>query len=84
MHVGPAPTRPMVPSQAPGTAVVRETREDQRGASQGTPLFSFGVATEELNRHWYGPGTGQVRPDLQRHVKRTASKRMAATHLRLV
>jgi hypothetical protein len=54
-------------------ALVRLWRE-KRGEVEpedlsGNLIVQLGVATEDLNRRWYGHTTGQVITDVQRHAK---------------
>ena len=41
--------------------------------------MQLGLATEALNRRWYEANTGQVVTDVQRHVRHSALRWMAAT-----
>ena len=45
----------------------------------GNLIVQLGLATEDLNRHWYEPNTGQVITDVQRRVRHPALRWMAAT-----
>jgi predicted phage-related endonuclease len=45
----------------------------------GNLVVQFGLATEELNRHWYEASTGQVIIDVQKRVRHPALRWMAAT-----
>jgi predicted phage-related endonuclease len=45
----------------------------------GNLIVQFGLATEDLNRHWYEANTGQVIADVQRQVRHPALRWMAAT-----
>ena len=42
-------------------------------------IVQLGLATEDLNRHWYEANTGQVIADVQRQVRHPALRWMAAT-----
>lgn len=42
-------------------------------------IVQLGVATENLNRHWYELNTGQVITDIQKHVKHPTIRWLAAT-----
>ena len=42
-------------------------------------IVQLGLATEDLNRHWYEANTGQVITDIQKHVRHPALHWMAAT-----
>ena len=64
-------------------ALVRLWRE-KRGEAEpedlsGNLIVQLGLATEDLNRHWYEANTGQVITDVQRRVFHPALKWMAAT-----
>jgi predicted phage-related endonuclease len=65
------------------TALVRLWRE-KRGEVEpadlsGNLIVHLGLATEELNRHWYEANTGRVVTDIQKRVFHPALKWMAAT-----
>jgi predicted phage-related endonuclease len=45
----------------------------------GNLIVQLGVATEDLNRHWYQANTGQVLTDVQRQIRHPALRWMAAT-----
>jgi len=45
----------------------------------GNLIVQLGVVTEELNRRWYELNTGQVITDIQRRIRHTATRWMAAT-----
>jgi predicted phage-related endonuclease len=45
----------------------------------GNLIVQLGVATEELNRHWYQANSGQVLTDVQRRIRHPALRWMAAT-----
>jgi predicted phage-related endonuclease len=45
----------------------------------GNLIVQLGVATEELNRHWYQVNAGQVLTDVQRQIRHPALRWMAAT-----
>jgi predicted phage-related endonuclease len=45
----------------------------------GNLIVQLGVATEELNRHWYEANTGQVVTDIQKHARHPGLRWMAAT-----
>jgi predicted phage-related endonuclease len=64
-------------------ALVRLWRE-KRGEAEpadlsGNLIVQLGLATEDLNRHWYEANTGQVITNIQRRVFHPALKWMAAT-----
>ncbi len=64
-------------------ALVRLWRE-KRGEVEpedlsGNLIVQLGLATEELNRHWYEANTGQVLTNIQKRVFHPALKWMAAT-----
>ena len=64
-------------------ALVRLWRE-KRGEAEpedlsGNLIVQLGLATEDLNRHWYEANTGQVITDVQKRVFHPALKWMAAT-----
>ena len=42
-------------------------------------IVQLGVATEDLNRHWYEANSGQAITDVQRHVRHPVLRWMAAT-----
>jgi predicted phage-related endonuclease len=45
----------------------------------GNLVVQLGVATEDLNRHWYESNTGQVLTNIQRQIRHPALRWMAAT-----
>jgi predicted phage-related endonuclease len=45
----------------------------------GYLIAQLGVATEDLNRRWYEANSGQVITDIQRRVRHSALRWMAAT-----
>src|SRR5271169_1131539 len=45
----------------------------------GNLIVQLGLATEELNRHWYEANTGQVITDVQKQVRHPTLRWMAAT-----
>ena len=45
----------------------------------GNLVVQLGIATEELNRHWYQANSGQVLTDVQRQIRHPALRWMAAT-----
>ena len=45
----------------------------------GNLIVQLGVATEELNRHWFERNTGQAVKDVQRHLQHPVLRWMAAT-----
>ena len=45
----------------------------------GNLVVQLGVATEDLNRHWYETNTGQVLTDIQRQIRHPVIRWMAAT-----
>jgi len=45
----------------------------------GNLVVQLGVATEDLNRHWYQVNSGQVLTDVQRQIRHPALRWMAAT-----
>jgi len=45
----------------------------------GNLIVQLGLATEELNRRWYGANTGRVITDIQKQVRHPALRWMAAT-----
>jgi len=45
----------------------------------GNLVVQLGVATEELNRHWYQANSGQVLTDVQRQIRHPVLRWMAAT-----
>jgi predicted phage-related endonuclease len=58
----------------------REKRGEVEPENLSTNLIvQLGVATEELNRHWYEANAGQVLTDFQRHVRHPTLRWMAAT-----
>jgi len=64
-------------------ALVRLWRE-KRGEIEpedlsGNLIVQLGVATEELNRHWFERNTGQAVKDVQRHLQHPVLRWMAAT-----
>ena|SRR6516164_4163248 len=64
-------------------ALVRLWRE-KRGETEpqdlsGNLVVQLGVATEDLNRHWYETNTGQVLTDIQRQIRHPVIRWMAAT-----
>ena len=64
-------------------ALLRLWRE-KRGEAEpedlsGNLIVQLGRATEDLNRRWYEVNTGQVIGDVQRRVRHTALRWMAAT-----
>jgi predicted phage-related endonuclease len=64
-------------------ALVRLWRE-KRGEVEpedlsGNMVVQLGIATEDLNRHWYEANTQQVLIDIQRHVRHPVLRWMAAT-----
>jgi predicted phage-related endonuclease len=64
-------------------ALVRLWRE-KRGESEpedlsGNLIVQLGVATEELNRHWFERNTGQAVKDVQRRIRHPVLRWMGAT-----
>jgi predicted phage-related endonuclease len=64
-------------------ALIRLWRE-KRGEIEpedlsGNLVVQLGLATEDLNRHWYETNTGQVITDIQKNVRHPALRWMAAT-----
>jgi predicted phage-related endonuclease len=64
-------------------ALIRLWRE-KRGEVEpedlsGNLIVQLGLATEELNRHWYETNTGQVLTNVQQQVRHPALRWMAAT-----
>jgi len=64
-------------------ALIRLWRE-KRGEVEpedlsGNLIVQLGLATEDLNRHWYEANTGQVITDIQKQVRHPALCWMAAT-----
>jgi putative phage-type endonuclease len=64
-------------------ALVRLWRE-KRGEAEpedlsGNLIVQLGVATEDLNRHWYERNTGRQVRDVQRRIRHSAIPWMAAT-----
>jgi predicted phage-related endonuclease len=64
-------------------ALIRLWRE-KRGEVEpedlsGNLVVQLGVATEDLNRHWYESNTGQVLTNIQRQIRHPALRWMAAT-----
>ena len=64
-------------------ALLRLWRE-KRGEAEpqdlsGNLIVQLGLVTEDLNRRWYEPNTGQVITDIQRRVRHPAVRWMAAT-----
>src|SRR5262252_4004555 len=58
----------------------REKRgEVEREDLSGNLVVQLGVATEDLNRHWYQANTGQRLTDIQRQIRHPALRWMAAT-----
>jgi predicted phage-related endonuclease len=58
----------------------REKRGEVEPADlSGNLIVQLGLATEELNRHWYEASTGEVVVDIQKRVFHPALKWMAAT-----
>jgi predicted phage-related endonuclease len=58
----------------------REKRGEVESADLSDNLVvQLGVATEELNRHWYQANTGQVLTDIGRHIRHPILRWMAAT-----
>src|SRR5215471_6692317 len=45
----------------------------------GNLVVQLGVATEDLNRRWYQANTGQVLTDVQRQIRHSVLRWMAAT-----
>jgi len=45
----------------------------------GNLVVQLGLATEDLNRHWYEANTGQVVTDIQKKVRHPALRWMGAT-----
>jgi hypothetical protein len=45
----------------------------------GNLIVQLGVATEDLNRHWYEANSGHVITDVQQHVRHPTLRWMAAT-----
>ena len=45
----------------------------------GNLVVQLGLATGELNRHWYQANSGQALTDVQRHIRHPALRWMAAT-----
>jgi predicted phage-related endonuclease len=45
----------------------------------GNLVVQLGVATEDLNQHWYQANSGQVLTDVQRQIRHPALRWMAAT-----
>jgi predicted phage-related endonuclease len=64
-------------------ALLRLWREKRGEADSedlsGNLIVQLGLATEELNRHWYEANSGQTLTDVQRRVFHPALKWMAAT-----
>ena len=64
-------------------ALIRLWRE-KRGETKPEDLsrnliVQLGVATEDLNRHWYELNTGEVVTDVQKHVRHPTVRWLAAT-----
>jgi predicted phage-related endonuclease len=64
-------------------ALIRLWRE-KRGEIEpedlsGNLVVQLGVATEDLNRHWYQANSGQVLTDIQKRVQHPALRWMSAT-----
>ena len=64
-------------------ALIRLWRE-KRGEIEpqdlsGNLVVQLGLATEELNRHWYEANTGRVITDIQKRVRHRALRWMGAT-----
>ena len=64
-------------------ALVRLWRE-KRGEIEpedlsGNLIVQLGVATEELNRHWFERNTGQGVKEVQRHLQHPVLRWMGAT-----
>jgi predicted phage-related endonuclease len=64
-------------------ALLRLWRE-KRGEAEpedlsGNLIVQLGLATEELNRHWYEVNSGQLVRDVQKHVRHPGLRWMAAT-----
>ena len=58
----------------------REKRAEIEPADlSGNLIVQLGLATEELNRHWYEANTGQVITDIQREVRHPVLRWMGAT-----
>jgi predicted phage-related endonuclease len=65
------------------TALLRLWRE-KRGEVEpedlsGNLVVQLGLATEDLNRHWYQANTGQVVTDIQKRIRHLVLRWMAAT-----
>jgi predicted phage-related endonuclease len=61
-------------------ALWREKRgETEPQDHSGNLLVQLGIATEQLNRHWYERTTGQAVKDVQSWVRHPVIRRMAAT-----
>jgi len=45
----------------------------------GNLVVQLGVATEDLNRHWYEANSGQILTDVQRQIRHAVLRWMAAT-----
>jgi hypothetical protein len=66
--------------EAPLLRLWREKRgEIEPEDLSGNLVVQLGLATEELNRHWYQANTGQVVIDIQKRVRHPALRWMAAT-----
>ena len=75
--------RERVPSDRHEKALVRLWQE-KRGEAAPEDLsrnliVQLGVATEDLNRHWYEINTGQLITDVQKHVRHPTIRWLAAT-----
>src|SRR5690349_1228438 len=58
----------------------REKRGDMEPEDlSGNLIVQLGTVTEGLNRHWYERNTNQVVTEVQRHVRHSVNKWMAAT-----
>jgi predicted phage-related endonuclease len=58
----------------------REKRGEVEPADlSGNLAVQLGLATEDLNRHWYQANTGQVLTDVQRQIRHPVLRWMAAT-----
>jgi predicted phage-related endonuclease len=60
------------------------TRQEKRGEVEpedlsGNLVAQLGLATEDLNRHWYQANTGQLVTDIQRRVRHPVLRWMVAT-----
>jgi hypothetical protein len=57
----------------------KKRREAEPEDLSGNLIVQLGVATEQLNRHWYERNTGNALKDIQRRVVHPVIKWMAAT-----